>query len=102
MPTLTPLQHRTARAEKRAIRQHADASRPRFNHRGIGAADLGCNLRNRHPEIFAKAEPVAPRPIVRRPEPQREIVPPTRRYGMSGMVGALIVMALAPMIGGRR
>lgn len=105
MPTMTPLQHRIARAEKRAIRQHADASRPRFNHRGIGAADLGRNLRDRHPEIFAKAEPiapVAPRPIARRPEPQHEIVPPARRYGMRGMVGALIAMALAPMIGGRR
>jgi len=104
MPTLTPLQHRTARAEKRAIRQHADASRPRFNHHGDGAADLGRNLRDRHPEIFAKAEPVAPvapRQIARRLEPQRELVPPARRFGMRGMIGSLIAMALAPMVSPR-
>jgi hypothetical protein len=101
MPTMTPLQHRIARAEKRAIRQHADASHPRFNHRSDGAADLGRNLRDRHPEIFAKAEPVAPLPIVRRSESQREIVPPARRYGMRGMVGAMIAMALAPMVSPR-
>lgn len=104
MPTMTPLQHRIARAEKREIRRHADASRPRMNHRGTGAADLGRNLRDRHPEIFAKpeqAEPQRPRLVSYRPQPERALVPPERRYGLRGMATALLALAFGPMFAPR-
>lgn len=49
--------HFIERAERRRIRREQDASRPRFNHRGEGAADLERNLVDRHPEIFLQVMP---------------------------------------------